>query len=629
MELQSLLGWAQMLAHRYDESEKTTEELLKHADAESFPEQATEALNTFGWLSFYRGKPQESLKFFSRALSEARRDSLSTDAEFQGVTGAAGASWLLGRWADAVSYYQRALDLAERHQNPALNGKAIGNLAVAEYQLGKLRLAEEHFRKNLDAMIEVGDLEGYVVALNNLGALLRDQGMNEEARELLQKAQRIARKQHYDRHVLLIEGNIGELLLNKGECKRSESLLRKVLQRARKGNYVDLIPEAYRRMAGTSLKQGSSRRFSYYARKCREYAKRVGDQLELCYLDRLRAHRYASSGQRKKAERMFRKVASSFESSGASFEEALTKLQWAELCLKGGRMTQAEQLLSGLESAFDEAGATKHLDRITALREEMSHRTTYSDEISQILEAFDKVRASDNVEAALQSVVRTMVLTTRADRGLIIGLNRRGMIQFEASANFAGAPEQHLSVSSKILRHVAKSQEPLLIESAMIDPRFLDSASVRDLQLGSVICAPIFVSDSLHGVLYADSKKPGLFRERRDLSLMRLVAHHVGLFLDNLRIRNENELVEELVACLAHEMGSLLSAVLCSLKMMTMPSRQPLSYHVDFANDQIRRLSRLANETVDLIKHKSRSHIIGSERIDMNGLIRRTVKVSG
>jgi len=625
MELHSLLGWTQVLAHRYDESEKTAEKLLKQGDAGSLHEQKIGALNILGWVCFYRGKPLESLEHFKRALSEAPRDSLSPNAELEGVTGAAGASWRLGRWTDAVSYYQRALDLAERHQNPALKSKAMGNLAVAEYQLGKLRLAEEHFKRNLDAMIEVGDMEGYVIALSNLGALLKDQGKNERAWELLQKARRIARKKRYDYHVLLIEGNIGELMLNRGEYRRAEALLRKVLRRARSGNHADLVPEGYRRMANVALKQGSSRRFSYYARKCEESARRVDDQLELRYLDRLRANYYASRNQKQKAEETLRDVTASFDLNGASFERALTELQWANLCLREGRITRAEQLLSGLESALDEAGATIYLDRVRSLREEMSQRATCSDDIVHIIKAFEKVRDSDDVEAALQLVAQTIVSMTGADRGLIIGLNQHGMIQFEASANFAGAPQKHLDVSSKILRHVAESQEPLVIESAMTDPRFLDSSSIRSLQLGSVVCAPIFVSDSLHGVLYADSKKQGLLSERRDLSLMRLVAHHVGLFLDNLRIRNENELIEELVASLAHEMGSLLSTVLCSLKMITMPSRQPLSYHVDAANDQIRKLSRLTDETVDLIRHKSRSRILGSEKIDMNDLIRRAV----
>ncbi|HUT04525.1 MAG TPA: ATP-binding protein [bacterium] len=626
MELQSLLGWTQMLARRYDESEKTTKELLKHVDAESFPEQAIQALNILGWICFYRAKPQEGLKYFRRGLSEAHGDSLSADAEFQSLTGAASASWLMGQWTDAVSYYQRALDLAERNRNPALKSKAIGNLAVAEYQLGKLRLAEKHFREFLALAIEGGLIETYVIALGNLGALLRDQGRNEQARELLEKARRIARKKHYDRHVLLIEGNIGELMLNKGEYKRSESLLRKVLQRVRKGGYADLVPEAYRRMACVALKQGSSRRFDYYARKCEECAQHVGDQLELCYLERLKAHCYILRNQYQKAEETFRNVASSFESSGASFEEALTKLQWAELCLKEGRVAQTEQLLSGLESVFDEAGATRHLDRVRSLRQELSQRITCSDEIAHVLKAFKKLRASDDVETALRSVAQTMVLTTGADRGLVIGLNRRGMIQFEASANFAGALEQDLNVSSRILEYVAKSREPLLIESAMTDPRFLDSSSIRSLQLGSVICVPVFAGDNVQAVLYADGKKSHLFREHRDFSLMQLVSHHVGLFLDNLRIRSENQLVEELITCLAHEMRSLLSAVLCSLKMMTMPSKQPLSYHVGSANEQVRRLSRLADETIDLIRCKSRFRDLGSERIDMNALIRHTVK---
>ncbi|MBN2209523.1 MAG: protein kinase [Candidatus Coatesbacteria bacterium] len=626
IELQNALCWTQMQANRDEESEKTAQELLSRVAPDSYPNEVAGALCTLGWLCMRRGEAQQGLEHFGRVIPDARAGSLSVDVELQCVTGAAAASWLLGRWADALSYLQRALDVAECHQNPALRSKAIGNLAVAEYQLGRLHLAEGHLRQSLDSTIEVGDVEGYVVGLNNLGALLKDQGKNAEAWKLLQKARRIARERRYARHMLLIEGNMGELLQNMGEYERAESLLRKVLHRALRKTFTDLLPEAYRRMARIALALKSGRRFEYYARRSDEYARLVGKQDELYHLERLKAHYHISRNQDQRAEETFKSLASSLASSGAFFEEALTRLQWAELCLKRGNPSQAAQLLSGLEGVFNEAGAMGHFEKARELLRQVSQGGVCPKGMSDVLEALEEMRICDDMEAGLQSLAQAIASMTGADRGLIIGLNRRGMIQFEASANFTQALEPELTVSSKILKYVVDSQKPLLLESALSDPRFLGSSSIRTLQLGAVICCPVFVEDEVQAVLYADSRKPGLFLEERDSLLMRLVAQHVGLVLDNLRIRNENDLVEELIACLAHEMRSLLSGVLCSLKFITMPSELPLSHHVGFANEQVRRLSRLADETIDLIRCKSRSRALDSESVDMNALIRHITK---
>lgn len=243
-----------------------------------------------------------------------------------------------------------------------------------------------------------------------------------------------------------------------------------------------------------------------------------------------------------------------------------------------------------------------------------------------VVRAFAELRSAESIEAALQSVAKTMVSITGADRGLIVGFNQRGMIQFEASANFEGAPQQHLAISSSILNHVKKSLQPLLLDSAATDPRFLGSSSIRDFQLGSVICVPIFVGDDLRGVLYVDSKESNLFDEQEHLPLAEIIADHIGLFLDNARIQSENELVEELISSLAHEMRSPLTTIQYCLEEMATPSEKPASRNVDVAGSQVSKILRMADETIDLIKHKSTSKALSLETIDINALIRHTAE---
>ncbi|MBN1593481.1 MAG: protein kinase [Candidatus Coatesbacteria bacterium] len=621
VNVQNSLGWAQMLAHDYPASEKTVNGLLAQIDESSFPHGMIRALSTAGWLALYKGNPRKALDLFERGIDIASKSNLPAGVKSQSVNGAASASWFLGNWTDSLSYYQEASQLVDGLQDPSRRSSAIGNLAVAEYQLGRLGSAEAHFREGLALDVEMGDVEGYVVALNNLGTLLTAQNRNAEARKYLEKALWISRDRHFSQHALMVEQNIGEVLMNEREFAQAKRLLQGALRRARRNGEVGILPEAYRRMARLSLEQGSYRSFNIYARKAREAAESIGEKLEVNHIDRLLARFHAANDRPKQAEDLFLRAADAFGSGGARFEEALTKLEWAELCLEHGRLSRAGELAGEVEGVLKEAGAIGALDRFKHLQKQIARGRGWPEKVRSVLEAFDGLKAAPDMEKALEVVARALVSITGADRGVVIGLNQRGMAQFEASANMDGIHNEYLRVSASILRHVTKTREALFIDSAATDPRFANSDSIAGLQIGSVVCVPVSVHSDLRAVLYMDSKTPHLFDEQEHLPLAQLMAHHVGLFLENARIVNENELVEELVASLAHEMRTPLNAILSSVELMAVRTKRPPSHYVGVVGSQVARLSRLADETIDLIKGKSSSRLLCPQRIDVNALI--------
>lgn len=624
--LRDEVNWAKMLNGNLTESEEATRALLAELDPDMFPDQAIMTHATAGWVSIYQGKPEEGLGQFLEAHAISVRNGLIENSKFLPARGAAAASRHLGRWKDALTYAEEEYRIAEITRYPPNMIDALVSVAEAEIELGMLRSAESHLRKNISLVSEAGVIVSYIGALSGLGRVLTLQGKNDEARRVLEKARKIALKKRYARLTVQVEGQLGELLLNEDKTKRAEPLLMRALQKARKQNNSDLLPEANLRMARVALAQGSSRRFNYYAGKCAEYAEASEMKQIINQLEREKAQYWVYRDMPEKAHESFRKAAASFAESGAAFEEALTRLQWAELCLKEGRLDKVAELIDGLEVAFDEAGAAGRLNRVKELRAKIAQQKTSTDKVRSVVKAFAELRSAESIESALQSVAETMVSITGADRGIIAGFNQRGMIQFEASANFADTPQQHLQLSSSILSHVRQTRQPLLLESAATDVRFLGSSSIRNFQLGSVICVPIFLGGDLRGVLYVDSKESNLFDEQEHLPLAELIADHIGLFLDNARIQSENELVEELVSCLAHEMRSPLTTIEYCLDGIANPSGESRSRDVEIADHQVKRLSRLADETIDLIKHKSASRMLSMERIDVNALIKHVAE---
>jgi len=177
--------------------------------------------------------------------------------------------------------------------------------------------------------------------------------------------------------------------------------------------------------------------------------------------------------------------------------------------VRKGHLSEAAELALAIEGVFEDAGATGTLERVRSLQKQVARGRGWPDKVRRVLEAFDGLQAADDMETALQEIARAMVSITGADRGVVVGLNQRGMVQFEASANIDGIHNEYLRVSSSILRHVKETQEPLLIDSAATDSRFSDSSSIMSFEIGSVVCVPVRVEDNLRAVLYIDSKTCG------------------------------------------------------------------------------------------------------------------------
>ncbi len=78
-------------------------------------------------------------------------------------------AWLLGRMAEAISRFKRALEIFREIGDRQAEGAVLGNLGKAYMTQGKLRRAYEHFEQSLKIAREIGDRRGEGDALGNLG----------------------------------------------------------------------------------------------------------------------------------------------------------------------------------------------------------------------------------------------------------------------------------------------------------------------------------------------------------------------------------------------------------------------------------------------------------------------------
>ncbi len=97
-----------------------------------------------------------------------------------------------GRLAEAVWLYQRAADARSRAGDVVRAAATINSLGQVEQELGMFDSAEQRFTEALRNWRGARSPQGVAEATTNLGELRMTQGRDEEARELLEEAERLA-----------------------------------------------------------------------------------------------------------------------------------------------------------------------------------------------------------------------------------------------------------------------------------------------------------------------------------------------------------------------------------------------------------------------------------------------------
>jgi transcriptional regulator with GAF, ATPase, and Fis domain len=141
-------------------------------------------------------------------------------------------------------------------------------------------------------------------------------------------------------------------------------------------------------------------------------------------------------------------------------------------------------------------------------------------------------------DALLDAVVQRSMALLHADRGFLV-LRHEEELDFKVVRNWSPeAPRPGAEpVSRAILDEALRGEHPILVEDALLDPRFGDRASVVGLQIRSVLAAPLRVGGHVAGALYLEAGEPqnlfgpdqlGLFEQILELSsraLERCVRH--------------------------------------------------------------------------------------------------------
>jgi len=105
----------------------------------------------------------------------------------------------------------------------------------------------------------------------------------------------------------------------------------------------------------------------------------------------------------------------------------------------------------------------------------------------------------------------------------------------------AGTSYQRIKPGKGIIGWVAKHVQPVRLKDARADPRFVKEVDEPgNFRVESILAVPMVSRNELIGVLKVVNQKPRGAFTLRDQKLLTILAAHAALFIDNIRLLEEN-----------------------------------------------------------------------------------------
>lgn len=154
--------------------------------------------------------------------------------------------------------------------------------------------------------------------------------------------------------------------------------------------------------------------------------------------------------------------------------------------------------------------------------------------LQSLTQTYALINSSLDVDIVLSQSLDELLRLTEGRRGFILLINEEtGELNFRVMRGVQPNDDLNSLVSYTILQEVIESKKPLLTENAISDPRMFDYETVVRLGLRSVMCAPLFMRETVRGAIYVDNQlQEGAF-DATELDLLVAFAAQTAVALEN------------------------------------------------------------------------------------------------
>jgi signal transduction histidine kinase len=171
---------------------------------------------------------------------------------------------------------------------------------------------------------------------------------------------------------------------------------------------------------------------------------------------------------------------------------------------------------------------------ISDLNKSENKSNTSDSNTKLILEILRKINSSLVLADVLDLVLKSAISITKSERGFIVLKDEKGNLEFVLCLDSEGQPlsEEIFNISTTVVNEVFQSGQSRYIESAQDDTKNI-SQSIINLELQTIICAPLITKGEKIGVVYVDSKTLNKLESKEVIELFEIFASQAGIAINN------------------------------------------------------------------------------------------------
>ncbi len=154
--------------------------------------------------------------------------------------------------------------------------------------------------------------------------------------------------------------------------------------------------------------------------------------------------------------------------------------------------------------------------------------------LRKLFQFSERLLVTRDVQALLEALLDGAIDATGADKGFVV-LLRDSKTEVRAARNLRqeNLPDAVRHLSDSIIARVIESKRPIIVQDATHDTMFKGAASVMNLRLCSVMCAPLIAGGDLLGLIYLGNDRVANLFEPRTMDVLSVFASQASLILQN------------------------------------------------------------------------------------------------
>jgi GAF domain-containing protein len=232
-----------------------------------------------------------------------------------------------------------------------------------------------------------------------------------------------------------------------------------------------------------------------------------------------------------------------------------------------GLPSEAESALRSSEEVLRRLGALWDLKRTRSVLDGMSGegvRTTLAFKKLEVLMDVTRTLSSEiELEPLLDRILEKAIDLTRTERGFVILYDSKGNPVFHSTRSIARAEVEEGKVaqlSSTVTRRVLNTGSAIAVTNVEQEFDLRTQASIVELGLRAIMCAPLKRGSRILGLIYVDSATIPEGFYQADVSLLEALADAAAVSLENAQLFSALRRKTDLMSILAHEFRSPISA---------------------------------------------------------------------